>query len=51
MNFLTASLKLMTRSRQHKLNLAHLDERFLNDIGLCWHDLRHTGTMRKYNDR
>ena len=35
MNLLTASLLLLTRDRSRKLSVAHLDERLLNDIGLC----------------
>lgn len=40
MNLLTASLLLLTRDRSRKLSVAHLDERLLNDIGLCRLDFR-----------
>jgi uncharacterized protein YjiS (DUF1127 family) len=40
MNLLTAAMQLLTRERSHKLNVAHLDDRLLNDIGLCRADIR-----------
>lgn len=42
MNLLTASVLLLTRDRTRKLSVAHLDERLLNDIGLCRLDF-HSG--------
>jgi hypothetical protein len=35
MNLLTAAVLLLTRERTRKLSVAHLDDRLLNDIGLC----------------
>jgi uncharacterized protein YjiS (DUF1127 family) len=40
MNLLSAAMLLLTRERSHKLNLAHLDDRLLNDIGLARLDIR-----------
>jgi uncharacterized protein YjiS (DUF1127 family) len=40
MNLLTAPLLLLTRDRSRKLSVAPLDERLLNDIGLCRLDFR-----------
>jgi uncharacterized protein YjiS (DUF1127 family) len=40
MNLLTASLLLLTRDRNRKLSVAPLDDRLLNDIGLCRVDFR-----------
>ena len=44
---LTASLLLLTRDRSRKLSVAHLDERLLNDIGLCRLDFRGGRMTRK----
>lgn len=40
MNLLTATVLLLTRDRSRKLSVAHLDDRMLNDIGLCRLDFR-----------
>jgi uncharacterized protein YjiS (DUF1127 family) len=40
MNLLTAAMQLLTRERSHKLNVAHLDDRLLDDIGLARIDIR-----------
>ncbi len=47
MNLLTASILLLTRERTRKLSVAHLDDRLLNDIGLCRLDFHNGRAMKK----
>ena len=47
MNLLTATVLLLTRERTRKLSVAHLDERLLNDIGLCRLDFRGGRAIKK----
>ena len=46
MNSLLASMLLRNRDRSRKLSVAHLDDRLLNDIGLCRLDF-HNGKATK----
>jgi uncharacterized protein YjiS (DUF1127 family) len=47
MNVLTSALLLITRERARKLSIAHLDDRLLNDIGLCRLDFHSARAMKK----
>ena len=47
MSLLTASILLLTRTRTRKLSVAHLDDRLLNDIGLCRLDFHNGRAMKK----
>lgn len=47
MNLLTASVLLLTRERNRKLSVAHLDDRLLNDIGLCRLDFHSPRALKK----
>lgn len=47
MNLLTAAVLLLTRERARKLSVAHLDDRLLNDIGLCRLDFHNGRALKK----
>lgn len=47
MNLITASVLLFTRDRKRKLSVAHLDDRLLNDIGLCRLDFHNGRPIKK----
>jgi uncharacterized protein YjiS (DUF1127 family) len=47
MNLLAATVLLLTRDRSRKLSVAHLDDRLLNDIGLCRLDFHGGRAIKK----